>query len=76
MDTGNAPKLVTSGVIASELNVPLHRVLRVLRTRPSILPTAYAGNVRLYRRDTIARVRYELTAIDARRCRREVPNNG
>lgn len=76
MDTGDAPKLITSGVIADELGVKLHRVLRVLRTRPSITPAGYAGNVRLYRRDAIARVRHELTAIDARRCRREVPTDG
>lgn len=72
MDTVHAPKLVTSGVIASELGVPIHRVLRILRTRPSIKPAAYAGNVRLYKREAIARVRHELTAIEARRCRREV----
>lgn len=76
MDQGHAPKLVTSGVIASECGVPIHRVLRVLRTRPSIKPAAYAGNVRLYDRATIARVRHELTAIDARRCHREVFNDG
>jgi hypothetical protein len=75
MNMGHAPKLVTSGVIAAELGVPLHRVLRVLRTRPSITPAAYAGNVRLYDRQTIARVRYELNAIDARRFDREGKGN-
>jgi predicted transcriptional regulator len=69
MPTNNAPKLVTSGVIAAELGVPIHRVLRVLETRPTIQPRAYAANVRLYDLQTIARVRHELNAIDARRCR-------
>lgn len=73
MPTVTAPKLVTSGVIATELGVPIHRVVRILQTRASIQPTAYAGNVRLYDRHAIARVRHELTAIDARRCRQGVP---
>ena len=76
MHTGDAPKLVTSGVIASELGEPIHRVLRILRTRASIKPAAYAGNLRLYDRRTIARVRHELTAIDARRTYREVSSHG
>lgn len=71
MQTVDVPRLVTTGVIASELGVPIHRVQRVLQTR-RIPPAAYAGNVRLFTRHTIARVRYELTAIDARRCRQEV----
>ena len=30
------PVVLTSGRIAAELGIPLHRVLHVLRTRPSI----------------------------------------
>jgi hypothetical protein len=37
-----SPRLITPGVIASELRVPLHRVLHVLATRPHILPRARA----------------------------------
>jgi hypothetical protein len=64
------PKLITPGVIASELNEPLHRVQRVLATRPHIRPSARAGTLRLYDRQAVARVRYELNLIDARRCRK------
>jgi hypothetical protein len=66
------PKLITAGVIASELHTPLHRVLRVLATRPHIRPSARAGNLRLYDRRAVAMVRHELNAIDARRCRQGV----
>jgi hypothetical protein len=65
------PRLITAGVIATELHTPLHRVLRVLATRPHIQPSARAGNLRLYNRRAVAMVRHELNAIDARRCRRE-----
>lgn len=63
------PRLVTPGVIAAEVGVPLHRVLYVLRTRRHIQPRARAGVLRLYTREAIASVRYELNAIDARRMR-------
>jgi hypothetical protein len=69
-----APKLITPGVIASELSVPLHRVLHVLRTRAHIKPSARAGTLRLYDRRAVAMVRHELNAIDARRCRKVVGN--
>lgn len=63
-------RLITVGVIAGELGVPLHRVLHVLRTRPHIRPSAWAGTLRLYDRRAVAMVRHELNAIDARRCQR------
>jgi hypothetical protein len=66
------PRLITPGVIATELRVPLHRVLNVLATREHIRPVARAGTLRLYDRRAVAMVRHELNAIDARRCRREV----
>lgn len=66
------PRLITVGVIASELHTPLHRVLRVLATRQHIRPSARAGNLRLYDRRAVAMVRHELNAIDARRCRKVV----
>lgn len=59
------PALITSGTIAAELHVPLHRVLWVLKSRRDIAPAATAGRVRLYRRSAIARVRYELNVIDS-----------
>jgi hypothetical protein len=66
------PKLITPGVIASELRASLHRVLHVLATRRHIRPSARAGTLRLYDRQAVAMVRYELNAIDARRCRKVV----
>jgi hypothetical protein len=69
----NPPRLITPGVIAEELHTPLHRVLRVLATRPHIQPCARAGTLRLYDRKAVAMVRHELNAIDARRCQKAVP---
>jgi hypothetical protein len=66
----STPRLVTAGVIAAELSVPLHRVLHVLATRRHIRPSARAGTLRLYTRRTVAMVRHELNAINARRCRK------
>ena len=63
------PRLITPGVIAKELNEPLHRVLHVLRTRQYIRPSARAGTLRLYDRHAVALVRHELNAMDARRGR-------
>jgi len=68
---GEVPRLITSGVIAAELGQPRHRVKRILTSRGDIRPAAVAGRTRLYHAATIARVRHELNAIDARRCRRE-----
>ena len=67
-----APKLITTGVIADELDEPLHRVLHVLATRQHIKPVAYAGTLRLFDRRVVDIVRNELYAIDARRCRKQV----
>jgi hypothetical protein len=64
------PRLNTPGRLANALNVPLHRVLYVLRTRRHIRPTARAGALRLFDRKAIAMVRHELHAIDARRSNR------
>ena len=61
------PKLVTVGVIAAELRIPVDRVCRILRARPHIEPRAYAGNTRLFDNAAIAQLRHELTAIDVRR---------
>jgi hypothetical protein len=61
------PRLITPGVIATELGQPLHRVLHVLATRPHICPSARAGTLRLYDRQAVAMVRRELEEIDARR---------
>jgi hypothetical protein len=64
------PQLITPGVIAAELRVPLHRVLHVLTSRRHIRASARAGTLRLYDKRAVAMVRHELNAIDARRCRK------
>jgi hypothetical protein len=66
------PRLITPGVIASELREPLHRVLHVLATRQHIRPSARAGTLPLYDRRDVAMVGHELNAIDARQCRKAV----
>lgn len=63
------PQLITPGVIARELGVPLHRVLHILSTREHIPASARAGTLRLYEQCAIAMVRHELNCIDARRSR-------
>lgn len=68
----DAPQLNTPGRIATLLGAPLHRVHRVLATRPHIRPSARAGRIRLYDRAAVAMIRCELNAIDARQGRREV----
>ena len=59
------PQLITPGTIARELDQPIHRVLHVLATRPTILPTARAGRIRLYDRVAFELVRCEIDRIDA-----------
>jgi len=59
------PKFNTPGRMAELLNVPVHRVLYILKTR-NIEPKALAGRVRLYDMKALARLRYELNCIDAR----------
>ena len=66
------PRLITPGVLAAEVGVPLHRVLHVLATRPHITPRARAGTLRLYDRAAVAMVRHELNAMDARKHRKGV----
>ena len=62
----NVPHLLTTGRIASELDVPLHRIYYVLMTRNHICPVARAGNIRLYDVQGVASIRRELAAIEAR----------
>jgi hypothetical protein len=72
----SAPTLITSGVMARELGVPLHRVLRILATRKHIQPSAFAGSLRLFNDKAMAMVRYELNVIDAKRCNKPTLCNG
>jgi len=61
------PPLLTPGLMAHDLGVPLHRVLHILRTRKHIQPRAVAGNIRLYRSEAVAKVRQELDLQDSHR---------
>lgn len=69
-------RLRTPGVLAADLDVPLHRVLYILQTRAHIRPSARAGRLRLYDREALALIRHELNAIDARWAAREGSGNG
>ncbi len=61
------PRLATVGQIAALLDVPLHRVEYVVRSRPHITPRAIAGGARCFSNEAIAQIRHELNAIAARR---------
>lgn len=61
------PKLLTVGVIAAELGIPVERVCRIIRTRAHIQPRAFAGQVRLFDNSAVAQIRHELNAMSARR---------
>jgi hypothetical protein len=65
------PKLITPGLIAEAIGVPIHRVLHVLASRPHIRPRARAGNLRLYDRQAITLVQHEIDRIDGWRARRK-----
>ena len=60
------PQLLTVGRMADLLDVPIHRVEYLLRTRTHIKPIGVAGRVRLYNRAALAHMRHELVAISAR----------
>lgn len=66
------PRLATIGEIARTLDVPLHRVEYVVRSRTHIRPRAVAGSARCFDDNAIAQIRHELNAIDARRGRKAV----
>ncbi len=60
------PTAPTVGEIARRLNVPLHRVEYVIRSR-GILPAAKAGNARLFTDEDVSVIRSELDRIDSSR---------
>lgn len=59
------PTLDTVGRIADRLGISVHRVQYVVH-RKGIQPAAYAGRLRLFDRHAVARIRYEINAIEAR----------
>ena len=66
MQPKRPPKLDTVGRIADRYGVALHRVQYVVRAK-GITPTATAGRLRLFDSEAVARIRYELNLMDARR---------
>lgn len=60
MSAVSVPSLITPGVIARRLGVPLHRVTHILSTRDHIQPSARAGTLRLYDAAAVEAVRKEL----------------
>lgn len=58
----NVPPLVllTTGQIAAALNVPIHRVQYLLKTRPYIQPLCTVGAYRVYSRSALDTIRREL----------------
>ncbi|QNN24113.1 hypothetical protein HED60_18175 [Planctomycetales bacterium ZRK34] len=66
MMSTSLPTLDTPGRIASKLNVPLHRVQYIIKSR-KIAPVAYAGRLRLFNREAVAMIRHVINAIDAKR---------
>jgi len=62
-------RLMTPGVLAEWLGVPLSRVLYLLRTRPHIRPAARAGILRLYDAEALAQLQKEIVCQGrTRRC--------
>ena len=70
-ETDSLPKLLTTGSIAAELDVTVFRIQHILTRHRDIKPRALAGRTRLFDRRAVARIRHELSRIDARRSARE-----
>ena len=62
----NEPLFNTTGKIAADLHVPLHRVTYILKSR-DIPPAARAGRFRLFDRAAVQRIAVELLLQDAKR---------
>jgi hypothetical protein len=61
------PQLRTPGVIATELNAPLGRILYILRTRSHFIkPIGRAGVLRLYDHAAVEMVRDALQEMNQR----------
>jgi len=70
------PQLRTPSVIADELDVPLARMLYVLRTRShAIKPIGRAGVLHLYDKSAVEIVRAELLGIERRKSAVDIGGN-
>lgn len=59
-------ELNTLGKVAQHLQVPVHRVQYIVRSRPHLRPIATAGRLRLFDTKTIEQIAKELQTIDSR----------
>jgi hypothetical protein len=66
MQTTKPPELNTLGKVAQHLQVPVHRVQYIVRSRPHLRPAATAGRLRLFDDKTIEQIAKELQSIDSR----------
>ena len=63
-------KLLTTGLIAEKLGTTPDRIRYIVQRR-MIRASAMAGNTKLYDNAALARIRYELNALDAKRADRQ-----
>jgi len=62
--TESPPSLLTTGVIATRLKVPVHRIEYVVRTR-NIEPCSKAGSAYVFTEDDVERIARILHQIDS-----------
>ncbi|MBM4078133.1 MAG: hypothetical protein FJ278_00415 [Planctomycetes bacterium] len=67
IDTASEPKLLTPGLIADRLGVPVRRIQYVLTNCRGIRPAARAGILRLYDNEAVRRIQAEIDRISRRR---------
>lgn len=65
--------LLTIGEVARRLNVPVHRIQYILRTRQHLSQSARAGIIRCFDEQAIAAIQTELTLIASRRLEGRAP---
>jgi len=66
MMIGSVPEALTVGVIARQLNVPVHRVEYVIRSR-NIKPSSRAGSAYVFAESDLQYIGSEIRRIDRER---------
>ena len=66
-NASEVPALLTVGVLAQELGVPVSKISYVLQSRPNLQECARAGTLRLFDRATAGKIGEELQLIEQRR---------
>lgn len=62
----SVPSLPTVGKIARHFDVPIHRVVYIIRSR-GIEPVSQAGNARIFAAENVDEIGAELRRIDQKR---------